>query len=231
MDQRNELYEKYVTTHAGLSADRDLSASARRDITPHLPNDRTAAILDVGCGQGALVETLIALGYENTCGVDISPEQVRIAHSLGVSSISLGDYRDLLRSRSWSAIVATDLVEHLSKDQVLEMFALARAGLVTDGVLIVRSPNAMSPFGGNYQYSDFTHETFLTPRSFSQVAKVSGFPLVSTYPCKPLGDSPRGLLRRAKFAAYERLMKSVLHAETGRSDHIVTQNFVGVAVA
>lgn len=224
----NELYETYASTHAGR---KDIALEkhvVKRDIVPHLPST-TAAVLDIGCGQGALVQALIESGYHDSHGVDISPEQVAIAHQNGVASVRCADYRDLLASRSWDAVVATDLLEHLSKDEILELFALVRSALGGGGRFIARSPNATSPFGGNYQFSDFTHQTFLTPRSFAQVAMNSGFTSVQSYPCPPLVLGWRSRARSMVFSVGSAAMRLLLAAETGRRDHIVTQNFVAVA--
>jgi 2-polyprenyl-3-methyl-5-hydroxy-6-metoxy-1,4-benzoquinol methylase len=38
---------------------------------PFLPQDRHAAILDIGCGQGDFVRYMHSLGYSNITAVDI----------------------------------------------------------------------------------------------------------------------------------------------------------------
>lgn len=227
------LYEKYASTHAGVKDAQSEALVARRDILPHLPPEtpEDSQILDIGCGQGQLVQAMIDAGYRQARGVDISPEQVELAHRNGILSVECGDYRTVLTSQSWSAVVATDLVEHLTKDQVLELFSLVRVALGASGVFVVRSPNATSPFGGNYQFGDFTHQTFLTPRSFAQVARNSGFSQVDAYACKPIVHGAKSRARSVIWAAGAGVMRLLLAAETGETDHIVTQNFVGVASA
>lgn len=226
--EKNKLYEHYATTHAGR---KDIAAEKhvlQRDIITHLPAS-SSAVLDIGCGQGALVQALIESGFHDSHGVDISPEQVRIAHDNGVATVQCGDYRDVLGSRRWDAVVATDLLEHLSKEDVVELFALVRGALTSGGRLVARAPNATSPFGGNYQFSDFTHQTYFTPRSFAQVALNAGFASVESYACPPLVSGWRSGVRSAVFSAGSAVMRLLLAAETGRRDHIVTQNFVAVA--
>ena len=101
---------------------------------------------------------------------------------------------------------------------------------MTRGRFIVRSPNATSPFGGNYQYGYFTHETYLTPSSFGQLSRYAGFSAVSTHPCPPIVHGLKSAGRSAVFAVGSAAMRLMLTAETGARHHIVTQNFVGVAI-
>lgn len=225
-----DLYREYASTHAGPKHLNDERRVAARDIFPHLPPPSTRPILDVGCGQGLLVQVLLDAGYIATQGADISPEQVAIAHSRGLTtSVHCLDYRKVVGTTEWMAVIATDLVEHLSKSEAIELFDLVRSSLGRDGCFIMRSPNATSPFAGNYQYSDITHQTFLTPRSFVQLARLTGFRTAVAYPCAPVGDGVRLLLRQAVWTVSSWAMRLSLAAETGRTDHIVTQNFVGVA--
>lgn len=49
----------------------------------HLP-DRTAQVLDVGCGTGLAGQSLAELGFELIDGMDISPEMMQVAARRGV---------------------------------------------------------------------------------------------------------------------------------------------------
>lgn len=235
-DRRARLYESYASTHSGTT--KTAAGEKRvfdRDIAPHLPTSGRddCRIVDLGCGQGRLVQQLIANGYANARGVDISPEQVEIAHSAGIISVECGDYRDVLgrESGALSAVIATDFLEHFAKDEVPAIFDEVQKSLRPGGVFIARSPNATSPFFGNYQFSDFTHETVLTPRSFSQLAASSGFARSSAFPCTPAVHGARSAVRAAVWWAVAGALRVALTAETGAANHIVTQNFIGVAAA
>jgi hypothetical protein len=71
-------------------------------------------------------------------------------------------YRDMLREHlsQLARVTATDLLEHLTKDEVLDTFDLV---------------NAVSPLGGHIRYGDFTHESSYTARSVRQLAVAAGF--------------------------------------------------------
>ena len=50
-----------------------------------LPQDKSAKILDIGCGMGQMLHALRVLGYENVYGVDISDEAVEHCRALGLN--------------------------------------------------------------------------------------------------------------------------------------------------
>ena len=51
---------------------RGLTLLHHRMLAPHLPADRAAPILDVGCGAGYALEDVRALGYTHLRGIDLS---------------------------------------------------------------------------------------------------------------------------------------------------------------
>src|SRR5262249_16355815 len=145
---RERLYEAYSTGHAGRSDPLSDALAFRRDIAPHLPNDRSARVIDLGCGQGGLVRQLSEAGYSQASGIDISPEQVALAHEAGIRGVELGDFRLVFAVRSFDAVTATDFLEHLTRSEVLEAADLILKALTPGGVFIARVPNMVSPFGG-----------------------------------------------------------------------------------
>jgi 2-polyprenyl-3-methyl-5-hydroxy-6-metoxy-1,4-benzoquinol methylase len=226
---RDRLYAAYATTHAGITDSASVARVFRRDILPHLPGDQQADILDLGCGQGLLVKQLTDLGYMRARGIDISPEQVETAHQAGVTQVALGDFRKYLTPGSVNAVIATDFFEHLTKFENLEAMDCIHAALRPGGSLILRVPNAVSPFGGNYRHGDLTHETSFTPRSLRQLASAAGFAKVEVFPSLPPVHGLKSAVRAGLWRAASVLMKAALIAETGQlRGHIVTQNVIAV---
>lgn len=231
---RSRLYEAYATQHAGTGAAATAAAVYRRDIAPLLPPPGAGtAVLDLGCGQGELVGCLLAGGYQ-AAGVDVSPEQVALARAAGLTTVTLGDYRDELAARpgALAAVTACDFLEHLTKPEVLEAFDHVAAALRPGGVFLGRVPNAVSPLGGYTRHGDFTHESWFSALSVRQLAAAAGFTAVRCAACPPLGRGLPGRLRAAAWRPVSGLFKLALTAETGvRSQHIVTQNLVFAASA
>jgi SAM-dependent methyltransferase len=226
---RQLLYRSYASTHAGTS---DLGSERllyERDVAPHLRRfiAKTAPILDIGCGQGELIACLERDGYGSVAGYDISAEQVEIAHANGHTSVRLGGYSDALAGSHFAAIVAMDFLEHLPKREIIEFLGLAFRALAPDGPLIVRSPNADSPFATTV-YADFTHETPLSPRSLQQVGRACGFERIECFGCGPFQHSVASRARSVAWRVIAATTQLALRIESGRSDHIVTDSFVGV---
>lgn len=228
---RGRLYEAYASQHAGCGNGAAAALIYRRDIRPALPLPGVGSVVDIGCGRGTLVRLLLADGYDAE-GVDISPEQVSLAHAAGLDRVRQGDYRDILQTRSGqlAAVTATDLLEHLTKGEVLDTFDVVAAALIAGGVLIARVPNAVSPFGGHIRYGDFTHESWFTARSVRQLAAAAGFGRVTVLPCPPVAHGLVSAARVAVWKPISGLYKFALAAETGAlRGHIVTQNLTLVA--
>ena len=228
---RGRLYEAYVSQHAGSGSGAASALIYRRDIRPVLPPPSAGPIADIGCGQGELVRLMLTDGYDAE-GADISPEQVAIARAAGLDRVRLGDYRKILAERpgAFAAVIATDLLEHLAKPEVLETFDAVAAALRPRGVFIARVPNAVSPFGGHIRYGDFTHETWFTARCVQQLAVAAGFASVSVWACPPVPHGPASAVRAAIWKLVSGSCKLALAAETGTlRGHIVTQNLTFVA--
>jgi 2-polyprenyl-3-methyl-5-hydroxy-6-metoxy-1,4-benzoquinol methylase len=228
---RDRLYDSYASNHASGGDGEAAALVYRRDIRPALPPPAAGSVLDIGCGQGQLVRLLLADGYD-AAGIDVSPEQVDRARAGGLDRVQQGDYRDVLDARrgKFAAVTATDVLEHLTKHEVLDTFDLVASALVPGGVFIARVPNAASPFSGRIRYGDFTHESSHTARSIRQVAAAAGYASVVVLPCPPIAHGLVSVVRVAVWKSVSACCKLALAAETGMvRGHIVTQNLTFIA--
>lgn len=228
---RDRLYSAYASQHAGRASDETTALVYRRDIRRALPRPGVGPVADLGCGQGALVRLMLADGYDAE-GIDISSEQVQLAHQAGTVQVRHGDYRELLRAQPgrYAAITATDLLEHLAKPEVLAIFDHVAEALVPGGAFIARVPNAVSPLGGHIRDGDFTHESSFTVRSIRQLAVAAGLVVTEVRPCPPVIHSVTSAARAALWQPFSLAFRLALAAETGvLRGHIVTQNFTFAA--
>ncbi len=85
------------------------------------------SVLDVGCGMGELVRTLLARGID-TRGVDIASRPIAHAQALTPGRFSVATVLDLpFESESFETVVCTDCLEHLAEADVPRAIAeLAR---------------------------------------------------------------------------------------------------------
>ena len=125
---REHMYRKYVLSGtSGVRAEtiKDLAPRVpylRRIVRNFFPANKQAAILDLGCGNGALLHVLAQGGYCNLSGVDASAEQVEVAHALGVRGVKQSDLFSCLRearSATFDVVITFDVIEHLSKQEVM----------------------------------------------------------------------------------------------------------------
>lgn len=236
---RQRLYQSYVRLGAEMEAPH-LSIDARRLplerlVRDHFPPDRDIAILDLGCGQGALIYIARALGYRNLTGVDLSPVEVSRAKALGIEGVSEGELMATLVARpdaSLDVVVAFDVIEHFRKAEVLTFTDQVCRVLRPGGRFIVHTCNAESPFAGVGRYGDFTHEVSFTKESIRQVFLACGFRSVASYEERPI---PRGVKSTARWLLWHvfrtglRLYRAAETGTAGR-DAIFSQDFLTVAV-
>jgi 2-polyprenyl-3-methyl-5-hydroxy-6-metoxy-1,4-benzoquinol methylase len=122
--------------------------------------------LDVGCGGGEFLLFLQSLGYTNTFGIDLSPEQIELAKKQGLRDVEVAEAIEYLskHKEKFALITAHDVIEHFPKEKMLPFLDAIYAALV-GGTVILSTVNAESPFGARHRYYDFTHEVaFIPPR-------------------------------------------------------------------
>jgi 2-polyprenyl-3-methyl-5-hydroxy-6-metoxy-1,4-benzoquinol methylase len=149
-----------------------------RTLGSWLPRDPQAAILDAGCGEGALLLFLRERGYQDLHGFDLSPENVDICHGAGLSFVEVFDalrLREYHPDRSFDLILALDLVEHLPKAVVASFAEQLRARLRPGGQLILQTPNLGSLQGAFVRHNDLTHEFGLTENTVVDLLALAGF--------------------------------------------------------
>jgi 2-polyprenyl-3-methyl-5-hydroxy-6-metoxy-1,4-benzoquinol methylase len=230
-DMRSRLYEAYASQHVGRGGNEAAALVYRRDIRPLLPAPAVGPVVDLGCGRGELVRLLQADGFEAE-GIDISPEQVALANAAGVTRVRQGDFRAILSAQPghYVAITATDLLEHLTKPEVLQTFDDVAAALAPGGVFVGRVPNAVSPLGGHIRNGDFTHQTSFTARSIRQLATAAGFDSVLSCASPPVAHGLASAARVTVWQMVSACYRIALAAETGTlRGHIVTQNLTFAA--
>jgi 2-polyprenyl-3-methyl-5-hydroxy-6-metoxy-1,4-benzoquinol methylase len=230
-DLRSRLYKAYATQHAGCGGGEAAALFYRRDIRPLLPPPAAGPVVDLGCGRGELVQLMQADGFDAE-GIDISPEQAALARAAGVARVRQGDFRAILATHPahYAAITATDLLEHLTKPEVLQTFDDAAAALAPGGVFVGRVPNAVSPLGGHIRDGDFTHQTSFTVRSIRQLAAAAGFDAVLSRAAPPVAHGLASAARVTIWQVVSACYRIALAVETGvLRGHIVTQNLTFAA--
>jgi SAM-dependent methyltransferase len=227
-DFRATLYGRYVSTFKAQSASAPRTAWWDQKYLPLLADlDHAAPILELGCGDGALLEYLAQRGFSTATGIDVSPEQVAVAKARGLDVVCADALAYLeTQPSSQAAIVAVDVLEHLTRDELLHladgMFGALRPG----GRLLIQTANGAGLFPGQVIYGDLTHQTVFTPGSLSQLLTQAGFRSLSFYETGPVPIRVRGRLNVAIWRGIKALANTARYVETGKRQAIWTENFI-----
>jgi 2-polyprenyl-3-methyl-5-hydroxy-6-metoxy-1,4-benzoquinol methylase len=234
---RDRLYERYRSYQSAGSPDDERKQRApyiRRLISTHFPADRNARVLDLGCGSGTLLYFLRDAGYENISGVDTSSEQIEQARKLGFANVRQADaftFLETAAAESYEAVAAFDIIEHLTKVELLHLADEIYRTLAPGGVWIIHAPNAEGFLGSRVRYADLTHEQAFTPASVEQLARAAGFRSTECFEDAPIAHGFKSLARLLIWKTGRGLLRLFFMAETGdtRRKAIFSQNLLAVA--
>ena len=188
MDYREQIYKKYtehlkcVTTARNLEKERMLVRKYfKKNYLKYFPHDKGCKILDVGCGLGSYIVAAKTFGYENVEGVDASQAVIQFCRGEGLQ-VTGSQAQEFLMNREgiYDIIMFNDMIEHLNKQEVVDILRLMKKALRKGGKIIIKVVNAANPITGNAsRYIDFTHELGFTEVSLRQVLNAVGFQKVS----------------------------------------------------
>lgn len=207
---RCEIARDYYLTTAnrGHSPTRqhykEAATGLLRRLRPWLPKDRGARCLDLGCGCGETLYMLEREGFCHTVGVDLCPEEIEEARKFIRGELYCSDALEFLRnveSASIDFVTALNFLEHLGKDQLLEVLREGARVLRPGGAMVAIVPNAQSPFGTLTRHWDITHEWAFVPNNFEQLAPLAGFSRHVEF--RECGPEPHGLKSGLRYLAWQ----------------------------
>jgi O-antigen chain-terminating methyltransferase len=133
-------------------------------------------IVDLGCGRGELLELLRA--RDIACrGVDIDPDMVERCREKGLDVVQsdISSWLAKQRDESIGAVVAAQVVEHLTYEELTELLRLIRAKLTKGGIAVLETvnPHALAPF--KMFWLDLTHKVPIFPEVLVTLTRIEGF--------------------------------------------------------
>ena len=190
----------------------------QRLLYPHLPAARQCA-LDLGAGQGELVEALHRLGYASVEGIELSPSQVRLAELHG-QAVREGDAGQALAEQpdaSLDLICCFDVFEHLSHDTCARWFSEIQRVLAPGGRLIGHVLNGLSPFVGSVYWGDLTHVWCPVPESIQVFCRTSGLNWLGAYENIGVSTGIKGRFRSILWRGVRFALAFASTVEPGRA--------------
>ncbi len=229
-DFRDALYARYVSGFKCARGEASFEWLDRKYLPLLSGVARDVPVLELGCGDGGLLAYLQHRGFFTASGVDISAEQVELARARGVDA-HVGDVFEYLATceQTYGVIIAVDVLEHFSRDELLRLVPCIYSALQSGGRLLIQTANGAGLFAGQVAYGDLTHLTILTPESLSQLLRPVGFGEIRCYETGPVPIRIRGKLNVAVWSAVRQLASAVKLVETGKRQRIWTENFIAVA--
>ena len=141
------------------------------------PFHRKFKVLDLGCGRGEWLQLLKELKLE-AVGIDLDQDMINECESLGLNVRCEDGLQALksFRSKSLSLVTGFHIAEHLSFEELQEVFRGAHRALKDGGMLILETPNPENISVGSMNfYLDPTHNKPLPPKLLGFLAEFSGF--------------------------------------------------------
>lgn len=207
----------------------------------YLPGDKSARILEFGCGMGFALAGVRRAGYVNAEGIDASSIQIAagLARSLPVRLVSVEETMSFLAGRvgAYDFIYSMDVIEHIPVDLTVDVLTAIRKCLKPGGKFLCRTPNSDSPVATHMRYIDWTHLVSFSDASLDFVLHNAGFVRIEVGPTRDGRPSPRRIEAFTRWVL-RRMMRAVywlcLFAEFGRLDAdraSLTPNIVGIGYA
>lgn len=149
MSYCQKLYSAYVSTHTSYRYGETTIDEIKKQFPVwkwyygrFLPRDKSAKILEVGCGYGGLLLWLQSMGYVNASGIDISPEQVQAAKKLGVKKVEEANIIEWMKDKKelYDMVFARDVIEHFRKDEIFKVVESCFNALKDGGILLLYTP-------------------------------------------------------------------------------------------
>jgi O-antigen chain-terminating methyltransferase len=223
---------------ASYLAFEDLHRGTREEIKRrqgvYLPYFREAAaaespVLDLGCGRGEFLELCREHGVPAR-GVDVNPEMAAFCRELGLEAIEADALEHLrgLPENSLGGILLSQVIEHLTLDQLMELTALCASRLKPGAALIAETvnPQSLATFAGAF-YLDLTHIKPIHPEAARFLWRAQGLGQVEVVYLSPvpaehkLEPAPGGEAGADLAGAFNRNVKRLNELIYGPQDYAV----------
>lgn len=161
-----------------------------------------ADVLEIGFGSGSCLAWAREHGAR-IAGTEINDTLLAAARTFGVELLP-ADFETVADQHAarFDSIVAFDVFEHFQLSDVVTRLQAVETMLKPGGHLILRFPNAQSPFGLAPQNGDPTHKSQLSRSVFEQLIQGSSFAVVRYAPSYRIGGGPflKRMVRAVRYA-------------------------------
>jgi 2-polyprenyl-3-methyl-5-hydroxy-6-metoxy-1,4-benzoquinol methylase len=154
-----------------------------------------SGVLEIGFGSGSFLAWARDRGAR-VAGVEIIPALIEAARKNDVELLAPDLPAAEAQTARFDTILAFDVFEHFDLDDIRTCLARCAVMTASSGHLVLRFPNAQSPFGLAPQNGDPTHKSALSKSCFEQLIQGTPWRIVRYAPA--FRTKGRGSARRLK---------------------------------
>jgi len=158
---------------------------------------KNADVLEIGFGSGDFLQWAIDEGAR-VAATEINSISIEAAQERGIEVLpaNLESTSTIFYGR-FDTIISFDVFEHLQADEIVRQLKSIQMLLKPNGHLLLRFPNAQSPFGLAPQFGDSTHCSFLSKSVIEQMLHGTTFKIVRYgHPYRARGRGPARMMVR-----------------------------------
>jgi SAM-dependent methyltransferase len=180
LEPYEQFYYSHQTKGRGLQSAQELTRafelmarSSDEIFGPLLPKNGVA--VDIACGYGSMLFYFEKRGL-TASGFDLDQNQIDLARSIGLNARH-GDLSTEVKQINGpvNVISAMDVIEHLHKNDAIELLRQIYERLPSGGLLLLRCPCADGFTGAYDVFNDLTHKWGATSVVVRQLLVAIGF--------------------------------------------------------
>ncbi len=218
----------------GVSKAIDYFEDLEDSLLPYLPKDKSARILDVGCGYGRVLAFLRTQGFTNAFGIDHDASVIaETRKTFGDSVEVVTDLQGYLDARKgqFDFIVLKDVIYYFSIDEVLPLLRAMRMCLKQNGRIFVLVFNGAQFSSSFTMEKDYGIRRVYNETSLRAVLKDTGFDVIALFGNKWRSKSLKGHVYNGATIAWRLVTRAVYTLERGacpNNPRILTPNVIAI---
>lgn len=187
-------------------------------ISKHISRNRYINILEIGCGNGELLNRLAAAGYKNLTGVDLVEHNLNGLNSnVKIVNCDIFNYLSQYDGEKFDLIICVDVLEHFTHQQLNKLMNDLNVVASVNCEIIYRVPNSSSVSGLTYAFGDLTHKQLLNESSSRQLMLHYNWDVLTIHGHSPLSinfSAPIKILLRPLVGFLYRIFLYINSAES-----------------
>jgi 2-polyprenyl-3-methyl-5-hydroxy-6-metoxy-1,4-benzoquinol methylase len=177
--ERSGYYEAYWRDRFDAPLFERRIRTFQKNYARHLPDARTARVIEIGPGYGEMLEFLARAGFKNLAALDNDAALIEALRQRGVpAALHVDDATAFLNARpgQFDCVVGMHVLEHFDGPSGQALVRAAFNGLAPGGRLILEVPNMANFITAPYaRWADYTHRQGYTIESLRALLLTEGF--------------------------------------------------------